>query len=334
MADHLDSSPSLTHREYVDRWLALAVATTTFISYVGSVYWERTWGPRLLLRREMFLENEIDRLEKEAGTVCIASELYKHSRLMRGVLRLRQELLHERRRRYRHQLSVERMFSPISTLQSSKQTFSSCELPTAARRLPPYPTGVARSAPNSVAQSPVSLHDTLQEFEVVPPSLLGFVTQRTRDLVRYNLLAFIKYVLRFGHVFVYLYLFGRRPGMVAVPPSIEDSVPFYATQILLPYLFGVAMFGPNILFAPRQTLKDAPGNDELSTNVSLAHLGTGLHNLLPTAGRGAQESGRVSATILLVRRYNADRLCASNDLVSWCFCCLCASYLVMRVFAS
>lgn len=346
------SSVSLTHREYVDKWLALSVVVTTFVGYVSSVYWERTWGPRVLLRREIALENEIDRLEREADAVCTTSKLYEHSRLMRTAVVLRRELLLERRHRYRYEVSIETIFSPISTLHSVRRGFNAkapADGPSQAAPSPPQlctcpaPAGdVTRSAPNSLEELPVAAHAAQHRGgdAVVPPSQLCLMAGRLRDLIRYNLLAAVKYLLRFGHLLVYLYVFGRRPGMVVVPPSIEESTHFYVREVVIPYLFGVAMYGPTILFVPGQSVaRNRSSEEEAFTNISLARLGDDLAGSCVAGGEGgeswqASAAARKATTITFVKRYNAVRLCASNDLIWWFFCCLSASYLVMRVFAS
>ena len=323
MLDHVSTSSSLTHREYVDRWLALAVAATTFVGYVSSVYWERTWGPRLLLRREIALENEIDRLEREADAVCTTSKLYEHSRLMRGAVLLRRELLQERRRRYRYEVSVESVFSPLSTVHSVRRGFN-------ARELARTPTLCPSAASHSATQSPA----TSRGNEGAASSQVCLATEYVCRLIRYNLLSVVKYVLRFGHVFVYLHLFGRRPGLIVIPPSIENSAHFYLTDVVIPYIFGLAFFGPAIFFAPRHTLTDNVSEGNMFTNISLARLGSELYGPPSAANESTGDLKDAAATVLFVRRYNAVRLCASNDLLWWFFCCFCASYLLMRTFAS
>jgi hypothetical protein len=339
MSDHLRSSSSFTHREYVDKWLALAIAATTFVGYVSSVYWERNWGPRLLLRREIALENEIDRLEHQADAICTTSQLYEHSRLMSSAVVLRRELLEERRKRYHYQLSVESMFSPLSTVHSVRWALKTREqTPTTPRTHPALPANspaaVTRSVPSSVSQSLVAMHASQREVERLALSKLHSATQPARDFIYYNLIALVKYLLRFGHVLVYLYVFGRRPGLIVVPPSIEASIHFYLTEVVAPYLFGVAMFGPAILFAPRQTLVDDAHASTLTTNISLARLDSDPYGVFSDVRGCTGDASDTAATILLIKRYNVVRLCVSNNIVCWFLCCLCSSYLVMRVFAS
>lgn len=332
------SNSGLTHREYVDKWLAVSVAVSTFVGYVCSIYWDRTLGPRLLLRREMALENKIDCLVREADEVCTTSKLLEHSRLMRHAAVLRRELLHERRKRYRYQLSMESMLSPLSTVHSVRRNFTS-KNPHDTSAAPLCEVGVAHSASNSRSPSPVSSEEAPttvgDALPVASPTLARCATQRICDVARYNLIALVKYLLRFGHLVVFLSVFGSRPGLIAMPPSMEDSVHFYLTEVVGPYVFDMALFGPAVLFAPRQTLPEAVAEESVSTSASLAQLGGDPYAALTNASERARMAGSAgSSTILLERRYNTPRLCESNDLVWWFVCCLCASYWVVRVFFS
>lgn len=345
------TSPTLTHREYVDKWLAVSVAVTTFIGFVASVYWERTLGPRLLLRRELALENEIDRLEREADGVCCAAKLYQHSQLMRNAVDLRRELLHERRKRFRYQLTMESMFSPLSTLHSAHRDFSqrnqhSQQAVGASAPLSRRHANASQSAPNSLSPSPVSADDlqppvharSVAATEATSCTSIASPTVRHLwDVLRYNCIALVKYVLRFGHIGVYLYVVGLRPGLIAMPPSIENSVRLYLIDVVVPYILGVAMYGPAILFAPRQTLPTNETDAGQTINVSLAMLSSSAASTWRGAGRVTTTAGQGSgaaATVQIITRYHDDRLCASNNLLWWFFCCLCAAHCFVRVFAS
>ncbi|KPI83571.1 hypothetical protein ABL78_7394 [Leptomonas seymouri] len=118
-----------------------------------------------------------------------------------------------------------------------------------------------------------------------------------------------------------------------MPTLIKGTVYAYIKVALMPYLFDLVLFVPAFFLASRQRLEADLGDNRHPTKASFAQLGSDPYDMLFTAGGHAQEGDGASTTIL-IERYSAHRLFASHDPV-WSFCCcLCASYVVVRVFSS
>ncbi|CBZ37233.1 hypothetical protein, conserved [Leishmania donovani] len=340
----MSSTPALIHGEYVNRMLILAAAATTFVGYASSVYWERTVAPYLFRRRELALEQEIADLVREAKEICTTSNLYEHSRLMRRVLRLRQELEAERQQRLTYEFSVARVFSPLLSGVSFASWFARPTRDAAAVAIAPGRVGkaIAGNKPGAlpdlcsttITSSPTRAHAA--EYSATAPRRLQVLVESAMNALRYNATTTVKYLLRFGSALVLLYVFGNRRGLMAVPPSFEETLRYCAVEVMAPLLLNVFMYVPALLFAParRASLVETHGSKAAGGAVGVIH--SSFAEAIPPSSSASSFSTVTSSasdagTTAPFQRADI-RFCARNDLASWFLACYLAWYLIVRVF--
>lgn len=325
--------------------LVLAAAATTFVGYASSVYWERTVAPCLCRRHESALEQEIAELEREAEEICTTSNLYEHSRLMRRALRLRQEFEAERQKRLAYAFSAARVVSPLLGGVSFASRFGRPTRDAAAVGVAPGRVDKAAAAGNKPGALPYLCSTTTTsaptrhhaaESSTAAPHRLQVLVESAMNVLRYNAVTTVKYLLRFGSALVLLHVFGNRRGLMAVPPSFEATLRYCAVEVMAPLLLNVFMYVPALVFAPakRASLVKTYGSRAEDGAVGVIH--SSFAEAIPPSSsassfsavtRGASDAGAAAPFQCADVRFGA-----SSDLASWLLACYLAWYLIVRVF--
>ncbi|CAJ1014316.1 hypothetical protein, conserved [Leishmania lindenbergi] len=335
----MSSSSALTHGECVNGMLVLVAAATTFVGYASSVYWERTVAPRLLLHRELTLEQEIAELEAEAADICTTSNLHDHSRLTRRALRLRQELLAERRKRLAYECSVTRALSLLLAGVSfaarfCRQTRSAAAPGRVSKVTARNESGaLSGSSYTTVTSSPIQSHDV--KHTSTAPRWLQVVMANALNIVRYNATTVVKYLLRFGGALVLLCAFGNLRGLMAAPPSFEEILRYCVAEVIAPLLFSASMYVPTV-FAPDRRLSPLNSHGNRAAYSAVGAIGRSVGDAAPSASLASSVAagasfGRGAEAAATFQRAGI-HFCVNNHLTSWLLMCYLASYLIVRVF--
>ncbi|KAG5469360.1 hypothetical protein LSCM1_02576 [Leishmania martiniquensis] len=314
----MSSSLILIHGEYGNGMLALTLAAATFVGYAGSVYWERTVAPRLIRSRELALEREIAKLEREAEEICTTANLYEHSRLTRKALRLRQELQAERRKRLAYECSVARVVSTllrcVTFALEASQPMGVADAGTAASG--PASTTRAGSKqsslpdPSCTIATPSSMETDRAESSLTALRRRRVLGESAVNLLYYNAVTTVKYLLRFGSVLVLLYIVGDRRGPMAVPSLFEGPLQCSAAKVRASTLLNS--------FTHRTVTLFAPG----SVTPPVENHGSGTPGSVVDVTRGRFAAATTCGD---------NQLCSSGDLLPWILACYLAAYLVLRV---
>ncbi|KAG5469705.1 hypothetical protein CUR178_01844 [Leishmania enriettii] len=339
----MPSSNDLTRGEYVNGLLVLVVAATTVVGYAGSVYWERAVAPHLFRCRELALEQEITELEREAAEICTTSNLYEHSRLTRRALRLRQELQAERRKRLAYECSVARVVSTLLDRVPFALGFgwrTGGLAPSAAAHGPVSKagTGSTRSScpdPSSTIASSSPMENDGAAYPPPAPRRRRVLGENVVNILYYNATTTVKYLLRFGSVLVLLCAFGNRRGLVAFPPSFEETLRRCAGKATAPFLLRLATYLTAALFVPgsgapptesHRSGATRRGADGMRGRFAKATPPASPASLMGTDANSSSDAGAAAmAQRLDIHVYS------SGDLISWFLACYLAVYLVQRV---
>ncbi|GET91830.1 hypothetical protein, conserved [Leishmania tarentolae] len=341
----MSSSPASTERANVKDVLVLAAAATTIVGYASSVYWERSIAPRLLRCRELTLEQEIAELEKEAEKICTASNLFEHGRLTRRVVRLRQELEAERRKRLAYECSVVRVFSPLLRVVPVASWLGRSTPDTEAVAAAPRRAGKAIADSKSGASAdPFSTTTTSSPTSIYDDKYLNTAARRLvllaisgLDVLWYNTTTIVKYLLRFGGALALLCTFGNQSGIMAVPLSFNEVLRYGDVGVIAPLLLNFSMYMPALVFAPPRSTVSANthGSRGADADPGISHINF-TETMQPASSAssvGALTSTASDAGAKASFQFAGNRFCASNGLVSWLLACYLACYLIVRVLA-